>query len=82
MNNTTTITKLANQLSMLSKKISEFNHLDQLWKSRDPAKTAEGISKIINLMKGLLQLAGKLYLAQHIYFDQHLSIKVVNYKLK
>ena len=42
---------------MLSKKLAEINNSDVLWKVKTPAKIVEGLSKIINLMKDLVELS-------------------------
>ena len=42
---------------MLSKKLAEINNIDVLWKVKTPAKIVEGLSKIINLMKDLMELS-------------------------
>ena len=42
---------------MLSKKLNEINVIDALWKHKDPEKTIEGLSRIINLMKDIMYLA-------------------------
>ena len=42
---------------MLSKKLAEINNIDVLWKVKTPAKIAEGLSKVINLMKDLMELS-------------------------
>ena len=42
---------------MLSKKIAEINNIDVLWKIKTPAKIVEGLSKVINLMKDLMELS-------------------------
>ena len=58
---------------MLSKKLAELNNIDQLWKSRDSSKTADGISKIINLMKDLLQLAQRHSLEYRLFYGDSLE---------
>ena len=42
---------------MLSKKLAEINNIDVLWKVKTPAKIVEGLSKVINLMKDLMELS-------------------------
>ena len=42
---------------MLSKKIAEINNIDVLWKIKTPSKIVEGLSKVINLMKDLMELS-------------------------
>jgi len=44
---------------LLSNKLSEHSRLDKLWKIKDNAKIAETLSKIINVMKDLMNLAEK-----------------------
>ena len=43
--------------TLLCNKISELNDIDQLAKQREPVKLVESLSKLINLMKDLMQLA-------------------------
>ena len=42
---------------MLSKKLAEINNIDVLWKVKTPGKIVEGLSKVINLMKDLIELS-------------------------
>ena len=42
---------------MLSKKLAEINNIEVLWKVKTPANIVEGLSKVINLMKDLMELS-------------------------
>ena len=53
---------------MLSKKLSEFNTIGETWKQSDPSKVVESLSKIINLMKDLLQLVKRHDIENNLYF--------------
>ena len=45
--------------TLLSRKLSQLNNYESLWKIRDPEKIADGLSKVIAVMKDLLQLSKK-----------------------
>ena len=53
---------------MLSKKMTEFGSIGDLFKQRDPSKTAEGLSKIINLMRDLIQLVKRHNIENNLYY--------------
>ena len=42
---------------MLSKKSTELENLELIWKIKSPAKIAESLTKIISTIKDLLQLS-------------------------
>ena len=42
---------------LLSNKLSELNNLDKIWRLKDSTKTSEALSKVINVMKDLMNLA-------------------------
>ena len=42
---------------MLSKRLTELENLEIIWKIKPPAKTAESITKIISTIKDLMQLS-------------------------
>ena len=44
---------------LLRKQISQIGNISQLWKIRDQEKLVDALSKIINMMRDLYQLAGK-----------------------
>ena len=44
---------------LLRKQISQIGNISQLWKIRDQEKLVDALSKIINMMRDLHQLAGK-----------------------
>ena len=53
---------------MLSKKLSEFSSIGDIFKQRDPSKTVEGLSKIINLMYDLIQLVKRHNIENNLYY--------------
>ena len=42
---------------MLSRKITELENLDELWKKKEPEKLGDGLIKLINLMRDLMTMA-------------------------
>ena len=59
--------------TMLSKKLAEFNNIEATWKHRNPAKTSEGLSKIINLMKDLMQLSKRHGTENRLFYGDGLE---------
>ena len=53
---------------MLSNKLAEFSSIGDMWKQRDPLKTVDALSKIINLMRDLLQLAKRHKIENNLFF--------------
>ena len=58
---------------MLSKKLKEMENIDGLWKSKQPDKIADGLAKIINLMKELLLLAEKHDIQNELFYGESLQ---------
>ena len=52
---------------LLSNKLSELNNLEKLSKLKDSAKTSEAISKVINVMKDLMNLAETHEIESRLY---------------
>ena len=54
-----TILAYGDPKTLLSRKLSQLNNYESLWKIRDPEKIADGLSKFIAVMTDLLQLSKK-----------------------
>ena len=58
---------------MLQKKIEKIDSITGLWNHKDPEKTVEGLSKIINLMRDLMNLAGQHGLENKLFLGDALE---------
>ena len=58
---------------LLTKKLNEIDKIDDLRKHKDPSKTMEGIMKIINLMKDLIQLSKRHGIENKLYYGDGLE---------
>ena len=54
--------------TLLSNKLAELNNIDQLSRQREPVKVVESLSKLIHLMKDLIQLAKRHCIEKKLYF--------------
>ena len=52
---------------MLSNKLTALNDMEVLWKLRNPSKIADGLSKIINLIKDVIKLSKEHGIEQKLY---------------
>ena len=57
---------------LLSKKLSELSKIDISWKSNDSSKVIDNLSKIINIMKDVMNLAKVHKLENDLYYGNHL----------
>ena len=53
--------------TMLQKKLQQLDSLDASWKTKDPEKTVEAISKVINVMRDLIKLSKKHNIEAKLY---------------
>ena len=58
---------------MLRKRLSEFDDLEQILRSRDASKVSDGLSKVINLMKDLLTLSKNHGIENHLFYGDTLD---------
>ena len=59
---------------MLHKKLSQINSIEGLWKhNKDPEKTINGLSQIINFMKDLMYLAKEHNIENRLYYGDALE---------
>ena len=54
--------------TLLANKLSELNNIEQLSRQREPAKIVDALSKLIHLMKDLLQLAKRHNIENKLYY--------------
>ena len=53
--------------TMLNKNLSQLNNLESLWKHRDSEKTADGLSKIVSVMKDLVETQERQKIENKLY---------------
>jgi len=53
--------------TMLNKKLSQLNNHESLWKNRDPEKIADGLSKIVSVIKDLVTTSKKHNIENKLY---------------
>ena len=58
---------------LLSKKIQAIHQLEPLSKTRDPEKLINGYSKLINMLRDLMQLGKKHHIEPHLYYGDALD---------
>ena len=58
---------------MLSKKLNEIGNNDSLWRLKDPEKIMEGLSKVINAMKDLINLSKQHNIQNKLYYGDGLQ---------
>ena len=58
---------------LLKKKLSQIENISQLWKIRDQEKLVDALSKIINLMRDLYQLAEQHNIKSRLYSGDRLE---------
>ena len=58
---------------LLTKKISELQNFDAIWRTKDPEKSIESVGRIINLMKDLMELAKKHKIEEKLYHSNALD---------
>ena len=54
--------------TLLSNKLAELNNIDQLSRQREPVKIVDALSKLIHLMKDLLQLSKRHSIENKLYY--------------
>ena len=62
---------------VLSKKSTELENLEPIWKIKSPAKIAESLTKIISTMKDLMQLSHRHDIEPKLY-NNHALIRYTN----
>ena len=58
---------------MLAKKLSELNNIENFGKIKDSSKAIDTVSKLINLMKDLLQLSKRHKIQNHLFYGDGLE---------
>ena len=58
---------------MLSKKMSQFTDMEHIGRTKDNTKTIDTISKIVNLMKDLMQLSKRHNIENNLYYGDGLE---------
>ena len=58
---------------MLSKKLSQFNEIEHIGRTKDNNKTIDVISKIVNVMKDLMQLSKRHNIENNLYYGDGLE---------
>ena len=68
--------------TLLDKKLSEIKKMEGLWKIKDPAKSAEALSKIVNCMRDLIALSKQHNIENELYYGSalHRIYKVLDDK--
>ena len=54
---------------LLMKDLSQIGNISQLWKIRDQEELVDGLSKIVNIMRNLYQLAEQYNIKSRLYSD-------------
>lgn len=54
---------------LLSKKLSQLSSTNEMWRTRDPEKQIETISKILNLIRDVMKLATQHDIQQCLYYS-------------
>ncbi|MEM7375655.1 MAG: hypothetical protein AAF587_44090, partial [Bacteroidota bacterium] len=54
---------------LLSKKLAQLSSTNKMWRTRDPEKQIETISKILNFMKDVMKLAAQHGIEQRLYYS-------------
>ena len=58
---------------MLSKKLTELENLEPIWKMKSPAKIAESLEKVISTIKNLMQLFHSYDIEPKLYNSEALD---------
>jgi len=67
------IDSYGDQKTLLSKKLSELQSIEVSWRVKDHAKTIESLSKIVNTIRDLMQLAEYHKIERKLYYSDSIN---------